>query len=796
MEIDAALLVRLGLVMGAVQAVCWLLARGLGRRLDRHVMALGVVLPLLVLSPWLSPSRLLFPGDFLRSFLPLSAVPGVPASDRHLVLNDVVFQLIPWELEVRHALKAGRLPLWSDLLEGGSSPWVNPQAGVLSPIALATRLVPIQHWLLAMLAVKLLVAFEGTWLLARSLGIRRPASLLAAAGFSLAGGVMPWALFPITATIVWIPWLTAGVVALFRERAGPRRVATAGLLAAALLLSGHPETAAVGGLFAAVCGLCLRARRKSLSAGLGAAAVAALLGAGLAAPHVLSFLVHLPQTQRAQEKAARAMPAHEAASWNPATWFVPASRAFLLAPLNPRAFGRPYQDEFGGPYNWPEAGSGYAGLVAFAGAVAAALRVRRRRQWPFLGFAAAGFLLAAELVPLAALIHSFEVLQVLHYPRFLGVCALALAIAGAMGVDHWLRSRGRRGFSFLALALAAALSLLCRPDPHVAVLWLAIGAAVGLAAWSPTWGPKWGAAMLGGALLLDLVPWARSHLPTGHPAFFFPRPPLIARVQQEVEKGGPWRAVGEDHAIYSSLLPVYGVADVRPHNPLAPTAYLGTLEAAFGFEPTMDRYFAPFRGVGHPFLDFLNVRCVLWQSPHPVPAGWPRLDGGESPWRLYRNPDALPRWFVPSRVDRIEPEELAAWIAALDDGRRVAVFRGLEEPVPPRPPAAAVRAVLARPGRVVLEVDAPRGTVVATSLQMPEGWSVRGADPRLEKLVVNGTFVGLRVPPGRHRAELRFLPPGFAAGAALGGASALACGAMLLLGIRERKKAGKDAGAS
>jgi hypothetical protein len=165
----------------------------------------------------------------------------------------------------------GRLPFWSDTLEGGSSPWANPQAGVLSPLQMAVRAFPIQHLLLGELFLKLLVAFEGTWLLARLTGRSRPASLLAAAGFSLGGGLFAWALFPITATVAWVPWLAAGVIRLFRHP-GPRGIAVTVAITAALLLSGHPETAAFGGLFAAVCGLGLRRRAAGLGRGFGALA--------------------------------------------------------------------------------------------------------------------------------------------------------------------------------------------------------------------------------------------------------------------------------------------------------------------------------------------------------------------------------------------------------------------------------------------------------------------------------------------------------------------------------------------
>ncbi|HBL31143.1 MAG TPA: hypothetical protein DD490_30320, partial [Acidobacteria bacterium] len=468
--------------------------------------------------------------------------------------------------------------------------------------------------------------------------------------------------------------------------------------------------------------------------------------------------------------------------WHPYTWFIPEYRAFLLGPVNPRIYGRPYRDEVGGPLNWAEAVSGYAGLVAFAGACLALVCVRRRRVRPFLGFASVGLLLAAKFLPFALLIHQVDVLRTLAVARFLGVCTLALAVAAGLGLDRWLRRPRREiGLRLLALGGAAGLSLHGAADAWVVFLWVLIAAAVPVAAWRP----RWGAVVLGAALLLDLVPWSHSLLPSGNPGYFFPPLPAFDRLRQEVEADGPWRAVGEDYAVYPSLLAVYGVADIRPHNPLAPMTYLRDLRAAFGFHPTMLRYFAPLNGVGHPFLDFLNVRAVLWESYNPVPAGWPRIDDGSTRMRLYRNPDALPRWFIPTRIDTVEPADLDRWVAALDDGRRIAVFRGIENPPPSVPAAAAVRTLRAEAGRVDLQVEAPGGTVVATSLLQPRGWTARSAGRVLPKLVVNGAFLGVQVPPGSHRIELRFRPPGLAPGVALGGVAMLVCGGLLL-----RRKAG------
>src|SRR3954463_6619210 len=188
--IDARLAGTPGAGMLGLQAVCWLLAKGLGIRLEKSVVACAWLAPLVGLAPWLSRRELLVPCDILAN------VPGAPVIERtrsHDLLNDTVYQILPWELEVRHALADRRLPFWADALEGGSSPWANPQAGALSPLQMAARAVPIQHHLLAGLVLKLLVAFQGTWLLARFTGRGRASSLLAAAGFTLGGGLFSWA---------------------------------------------------------------------------------------------------------------------------------------------------------------------------------------------------------------------------------------------------------------------------------------------------------------------------------------------------------------------------------------------------------------------------------------------------------------------------------------------------------------------------------------------------------------------------------------------------------------------------
>jgi hypothetical protein len=764
--LDWKLTATLVVVLALMQAAVWLLARGLGLRLPRRVMAAGMLAPLVLLAPWLSTERLLVTSDILRETIPRA--PQVDAPEPHGLLNDVIYQILPWELEVRHALSERRLPFWSDLLEGGSSPWANPQAGPLSPLAMAARAFPIQHHLLAMLALKILLAFEGTWLLARRVGRTRAASFLAAGGFALGGGLSAWALFPITATVAFVPWLALGTIGLFR-RPSRRVIAATAVITAALLLSGHPETAAIGGLFAAVCGLCLRRRPAGFGRGLGAAAAAALLGFALAAPHLLPFLSIVPDSHRAHATLRDTLPDYYFRLSEPLTWFVPGYGQFMLAPTSPHAFGRPYRDPFQGPINWADVEPGYTGLLAFAAAAAALLAVRDRRARPFLGFALLSLLLAARFLPLAHVIDAIPPLRVPAYARFLPVGSLALCLAAAFGIDFLLARPRRVWLGWAGLALAAVASLAVTIDPWVIGLWAALGLAFGAALWRP----RVGAALLGLVLLVDLIPWSRSLLPTGHPALFYPRTEFTEMLTREAGDSRLFRAVGAEYLVYPSVLPVYGIAEVRPHNPLVPQRYLEVLDAAFEFSPGMgtDSYFDRFAKVDHPLLDFLGVRAVVASVAMPPSKTLELRDGGRfAPFFLYGNPDPLPRWFLPAAVDVIDRGAARGWIAGLKDPRRVAVFAdeagawrpAARGPVPLEPLAAT-------PGRVTLAVPPGEETLLATSIPWSKGWSARVGGRKLPTLTVNGAFVGVRLPSGVSQVELRFRPPGFVAGAVLFG---------------------------
>ncbi|MCP3958475.1 MAG: YfhO family protein [bacterium] len=803
------LLPALVVVAALVQVVLVGLARGLGRRLSRGAMVAGVLVPLLFLAPWWSGRIALAPLGVLAN-----QTPGVTEriETPHDVLNDTVHQFLPWEREVRRAWGEGRLPLWSDTLDGGSSPWVNPQAGVLSPIAMASRALPFEAFLLVTLFLKLMVAIEGCWLLCRVLGAGHRAALLGAVSFALGGGMIGWALFPHTRTAAWLPWMVAAAIVVARR---PDRwsIAVTSLTTALVLLSGHPETAFAGGLLAAVCGLAMRRRRECrrrecrrevpFARSFRVLAVAAVLGFGLAAVQWVPFLEYLPHSQRLSGEAlAGSRPVD---LLRPGSWFIDGGPWALAAPFHPHTFGRPYEDGHRGPGNWAASAPLYSGLLVAAGVLVAASGRHRRRACWLLGFALVMLLMV--IGPLDSLHHRLPVLHASNTSRYLLAAALALAVAAALGFDEMLR-RARRG-RFVALTGMAAVISLVVPVARgvtwsvpVALLWLSLLLAIG---WRFSGGwhargrwARWAVMIL--VVLLDLVPWGRRHLPRA-PAMDLAANPALEELHRELAAAGPWRAVGEGYTSYPSVLPLYGIADARPHNPIAHGDQVAVLAAVFDFDP-VTQYFAPFRNVGHPLLDFLNVRVIVSRGGgETLPPGLSRqrraneitrFDGDRfGDWRFYRNADALPRFFLARRSEAVERRELFGRLRGLRDPRTVVLSA---DQVPNGPvrrewPEATVRLVKGNPGHVVLDVGGAGERLLATSLPHLSGWSARVGTQRLRRLRINGAFAGFQIGAGAREVELRFRPPGLGLGLGVTLISAVGLLLLIVSGARVRRAA-------
>jgi hypothetical protein len=738
------------LAMAALAGILALAARRLGcpRREVRRALLLGALAAAAALAPYLAGARFLPPTGKLGASLPGAPTSPLAVDPYDDQLNDAILQFLPWEIEIRRALAAGHLPFWSERLDGGSSPWANPQAQALSPFALLARAAPLPHFLLVVLALRLLAAFSGTALLARRLGTGRHLALAVAASYALGGALVGFAVFPHGGPAALAPWLTLALLHL--ARGGRTGAATAALLAAATLLAGHPVTAAGAIAFALVVVAAARRRRAPSGRSFAPVLLALVLGTLLAAPQLAPFVRQFAASVKPGEVDAR-----EGLPRRDTPLVSPAAGAVVAAALNPQARLAPAP-----PANearaWLPAVSIYGGLWLVPFAVLALFPPGARRlARPLVAFALVVLAGALGFAPLVAAKRALPLVATLQLPRLAPAALLALA------------PRGLVAATWLELALACLL-LLRRP--------------------------RLGRALVALVVALDLVTFDAVALPRGEPGQLYPPSPLVERLAAlAAAPGGPWRATGAAYLAYPSTLPAYGLAEPRPNDPpLVPRGQALALESTLGFAPVSRAYFSPLAHPEHPFLDFLAVRALLAPDSLPVPARMRRVDAGEWPGlAIWENPAALPLAFLPRRIERVPRGDLPAWLAALEDPRRVAV--GYAED--PLLESLATTGGESSPGVGAerLGTNGYRLTVlglgtrlVATSLPALPGWSAAADGRALERLKIDAGYLGIVVPEGSGVVELAFVPAGTAAGAT---AAALAS-TVLAWGWLRRRYAG------
>ena len=795
-----AFALQLGLLLLATQAVSTLAMRALGlrrggRRSGRWLRPLlAIALPLAVLAPELDGSRPMAPTPTLR------VIPGLPGptEGRWNLLNDSLFQFYPLEIEVRRAFAEGRLPLWSDRLSGGSSPWSNPIAQVFSPVAWAVRWLPPRHFFLAGLVVKLMLAFDGAWALAAALGLRPAARLLAGASLALGGGVFAWLLFPQSSTLALVPWLACAAVLLVR-RPSSRRFVFVALATAGTALAGHPEVALAGGLLVGWLAFAFR-RRGDRMRGVATTAIAATVGLALAGLHLAPAWHEIREARRAAPLAA----APSETGKTPRAW-IPLT---LGAVLSSEAYGTPYTRAYRGPFNEAETLGGYAGTAAFAGlcAVAAASAVRRR-AWPLVGAFAAILLLATQPHALESALAGVPLLGRFALARVLPSAAVVLAIAGAMGWQALARGRraGRLATSCAALAAiaaagvgTAALSRRLSPLVLATLVLLALAIVALLAARTPDAAARarrrgLAAVAISAAVAFDLLTFARRLTPWGHAEQFYPRTPAIEALSRPEPEPGE-RIAAIEYLVYPQLLAVYGYEDFRAHDPLADGRYLDLTAAAFDFSPDERAYFSPFRRAGHPFATFLGLRRVLAPTLRliPPPAGWlvREVPGMPPPieWVIWERPEPAPRLFFPTAVTVVPAAELPGRIRLLDDARSVLIAA---EQAPPdlgelhsgRSRRKGISILEWRDGYYRFQIWTPQRRLLATSIAEPEDWRIdAGEAGRLSPVPIASAFLGFVVPAGRHEVTLRYWPRGLSFGLACSGFAAVVLAAAALFG--------------
>ncbi|HUP44464.1 MAG TPA: YfhO family protein [Thermoanaerobaculia bacterium] len=787
------------LVLAVYAAAVWL-ARRAGIDLPRRIAALFYLLTFLFLRPGLTQDVVNLPVDYLRTLPPWSHL----TRDHHVInseMNDLVLQIVPWAHQVRESWRSFEAPLWNHLSGGGYPLLANAQSAALSPLRILALPLSLGQSFAAEAAMKILIALTFTYLFCRRRGYAEIASAAGAIAFGFSSFVLVWLHFPMATAAVYLP-AALYMVDLIAERRTFGRIAFAAGLWAAILFAGHPETAAhtffISLLY--VLWITLAERRfvwREALRFIGALCLALALAAMLAAPFLAPFADNLTKSKRYQELQGGA----------PHGWYFSDWPSFVVL-LQPRFYGDIPIEKAWGPAH-AEAITGFSGILGIAGWFTVLLQVIVRRRWrsPELFFViVAGVVLLAlfDIFLFGDLFTSVFHLAANTRLRLIYCFMLALLTAGSLD----LVMKGERRLFLLGLFAAAGILgylLWSTNFPHAwdrdtaviallpSVVVLALAAAVPFAR-------RWkeiALMLVMVAIIGELWTLGRKWMPNIREELFYPTTPLLealADLRQRQPPNEPFRIVGTGPTFFPNLSAMYGFEEVRAHDPMAGGRYVGVLRVLTGYDT--DDYFPKWEDLESGLLDFLNVRYVL------TPRGG-ELDDRERfhllydgrDGRIYENTTALPRVFpIRNVVLEFRDDVFARRLKDHRDWHTTAMLETLlvendrmrNDLLAPRPhsaPEATTSILSATPTRLRIRVDAPRYSMVGTSISWFSGWKVRTGGQTLHPLRINGTFLGFAVPPGVHEVEVFYRPRLFRVGV---GVSVMTALGLAVFGLRRR----------
>jgi hypothetical protein len=758
-------------VYGGTAALLLLLAH-------RLVFPLRVrIAVLLAAAPWLFTGQAIWTGgvyaplDIAYQGEPLHAhrVEAGIQGTRNPLAVDVVSQMIPWRQAVREAIEERRFPLWNSHVLAGEPLLAMQQPAVFHPGTWLGLLLPLpQAWTFDM-TVRLLIAALSAFLFFRGIGAGEVASLLGAFAWTFSDFLLFFVGYPVTPSVGPFPLLLLGLRRL--AETGDRRAVGLTVFSLVLIVvSGHPETllfgVAGGGIWflfeLARVGGGRRLKPLLLSLASGALAL------GLTAVVLLPFLEALPQTW--QHTMRTLFYANTVRSEPP----LESLRRFV-SNVVPFAWGTLGRSRVVERLIVP---AGYAGSLLFPIA-AVGLAGERREKWFFALLGLLGFALHARVRGITELLTALPLFDIAVADYFIFFSVFALASLSVLGMERLRSGEGLPVFAAASVASIMALVLLAgarRPALmeigmsanyfRLRALLQVVPLLLGLGGIVLFRRRRRAVTGLGAALLVIFTAQRGFEEADVYPTFparaFYPRLQFL----DAIPRGQPVRMAGLRWTFAPNIAALYGLEDVRGYEAMLFEPLVETYGLWCVAQPV---YYNRVDDPGAPFLAFLNVRYLIAPPGYPVPSGW-TLVSEERGSRLFENPKALPRVFVPRNLvwtdnPRVQVRILARIWDFANDGvggewrpGRLAWWRNGE---------AEVKVLSYTPERMALSIDAKSETVVGTSVTAWKGWKLTIDGSGAPLISFNRAFIAFRVPPGRHEAVLRYLPDGFVYGAGI-----------------------------
>jgi hypothetical protein len=776
--------------VGATYAAALWLARRAGQRVPLRIAFLFYALVLVFFFRPLTTNTINVPVDYYTALLPWRDLGPRPNMSNPFG-NDVSLQLVPWAHEVREQWKSGRIPLWNESAASGMPLLANGQSGALSLLRILALPLELGHAMAAEAAWKVLIALTFTFLYCRR-RYGELASALAAVSFAFGAFLIVWLHYAHTTVAAFLPAALCAVD-LLAERVSFGRFVFAAAVWGVMLTGGHPETASHIAFFTVLAILWIAfvegAPRRFVVAALGSIATGALL----AAPLIIPLVELLTKSQRYMMVKGGGPPKKMLADW-----------ASTIAMLQPRFFGDIPQHDPWGPAV-PETITGFVGALGVVAGIAVLLTVVARRRWR----SREAFFVLATLVAIGVVyfwpgvINLFQLLF-----RYAANARVRLFIAFFLSVQiapliEMIVRRERAAVLTAILATSALYFAMLRfPIPIFnwrldAVLALLPGVIVLLLATMAAFAARARWLMLAAlfaAVIAELWTVTNRWVPVLPAKAMVPPTPLVRALIQLRDQNPPnsFRIAGYGAELFPNLSAMYGLQDIRGHDPMAMFRYMGLLQVSAHY--SAGDYFAQWKDLDTRLLDYLNVKYYVMSSRESESDPRFKLvyDGRDG--RIYENRDAMPRFFaIRNVVLQFDQNHFIEALARHDDWAHTAILERLPvendtmrtDLLAPRPldaPEGSVTITQSLPTRYRMHVRAPRYTLLASSIPAAPGWKVTRNGGRTPLIRVNAAFVGFVVPPGESDVEVRYAPASFWIGVALSLATIAALVAYHLLG--------------
>ncbi|GAB4311850.1 MAG: hypothetical protein Kow0059_02160 [Candidatus Sumerlaeia bacterium] len=706
-------------------------------------------------------------------------------------------------------LRQGMWPWWNPYVHCGTAHYAAIHTGVAYPPNWLLYWLPFGMALLSDHLLHRALAFVGMWVLARRIGLRREGAALAASLYAASFYFMIFQVHvPLYQTGCWLPLVA---VTALRARDGGRWAAWGAVVLALVFAAGYPQMF----LFTLAVYIFLAVRVfpiRRLMPLLFTFTTMVLLTAPLWIP-VRDFVKETLRQKLTYEEFISFSP-----SWQ--TLAVNVYPAVFGTKLGSALFSRA-----------PESLSEMAPCLSLAligwallPLGLAAGRMHLRGRWAVL--MAASLLVAwGAMLGLAPLLYS---IPVLNQFKVLMRYGLGFLLAGALfagsGLDALIEPQaGRRrkwalatvGLTLAALAAAGVIAMRDRnPFPQtegrlaaVMIPWLAavgVGAAAAAAAWGAGRGRsrRW---MIAGLALMALIPGVESLLYHKATHSEWAVTPYIQHPQQS---SPIYRALASlrlsypaDHhpgrflllfkeigdypreAMYPGLNILHRIPGVIFYGPFLPMrlySYLSLMNTGYVARLNQVLEFGWIEKTGTRFVVAASHQpAVLEELSAPLKTR-PRQLSLEAESRdavLFRvaDPVAWVQWVTDYRS--YSPAEMVGrnlWSPGLWHQVWLRKRSG-KVPQSDRGAAATVTARLRTPYHLIFDVKAEGRGVLVVRERLSEGWGASLDGERARLWEVDTMFMGVAVPPGEHRVELRYRPPRIEVGlaAALAGAALL-----------------------